>query len=126
MSYAGWTAIGTALLSGVMLLGAASTGQLPLLWLLSVYLLLVVQIIVGWQLRTAGSEWNAWALMTVYALQLVISIVRDGNWSGIVVRLLIGAVYVRGYMAVVDYRELTTAINNHPDVDPEFERTLAG
>jgi hypothetical protein len=109
-----------------MLLGAASTGELPLVWLLSTYLLLAIQVLVGWQLRTAGSEWNAWALMTVYALQLAISVVVDGNWSGILVRLLIGAVYVRGYMAVVEYRELTAAINSHPDVDPEFERTLAG
>jgi hypothetical protein len=83
--------------------------------LLSAYL---VQGWVGYRLVPDRSQWNAWALMTCYGLNLVISIVRDGSYSGLLLRVLIGVIYVRGFMATIEHAEVTRAIASHTEASP--------
>jgi len=126
MAYAGWMAMGTAALAATVGIVAALEGPEGRPWLLPVLSAAVVQALVGWQLSTARNEWNAWALMTLYSLGLVIGVLRDGIWTNLIWRVVVGAVYVRGFMATVEYHELTAAIASHPVTAPSDPDALAG
>jgi hypothetical protein len=126
MAYAGWTAMGTAALALSMILVAVLQDPSSLLSSLPLLSAAIVQGLVGWQLSTARNEWNAWALMTLYALTFVIAVVRDGIWSNLPFRLVVGAVYIKGFLATVEYHELAAAIAAHPVVAPHDAEQVAG
>ncbi len=116
ITYTSWTAIGTAVLSLAILVTLLVGDRPPssrqeIALAVSLASALVVQIFVGWDLGQRRGQWNSWVLMTLYGLTLVIGVLRDGNFGNIVMRVLVGAVYVRGFMATVEYPELTAAID---------------
>jgi hypothetical protein len=107
---ASWTAIGTAGLGFILglLVGLSDLAFLSqALPLLSTFF---AQGVIGYQLQQR-SQWAAWGLMATYAGSFVLTVLIYGVWSGIIIKLVIGYVYVRGWLATLDYEELTRQIN---------------
>jgi hypothetical protein len=71
---------------------------------------LFAQALVGYKLRDRRSQWAAWGLMATYLASAVISSIQIGLLSGLLVKLVVGYVYVRGFLAAIDYADLTTKI----------------
>ena len=115
--YASWTAIGTAVLSSVFILvvvvdeAGSFNEAAPLLSTL------VGQGLVGYKLGQR-SQWAAWGLMVTFAGSAVLSSMRYGIWSGILVKLAVGFVYVRGWLATLDYEEVSKQIAALPRETP--------
>jgi|GEM_PF-6039149 len=107
--YASWTAIGVSVVWGLLVLTRLVEGpdgpQVAALLLPPI----VAQGLVGYKLRRR-SRWAAWVLMTSYGLTLLVGAFSSHPWSGILWKLLIGVVYVRGFLATCDYHELSASI----------------
>ena len=109
IEYASWTAIGTATLGSVFVL-AAGFSDLSFFWeALPLLTSLVAQGLIGYKLRER-SQWSAWGLMATYVASFAVSVLVYGTWSGVLFKLAIGYVYVRGWLATLDYEELSKQI----------------
>ena len=106
---ASWTAIATAVLGGLGVLVAITVDPGSLEEGLALFPTLVAQGLVGYQLRE-HRMWPAWGLMASYLASLAVTTFVYGIWSGIVLKVLIGYVYVRGFIATVYYKDLTEQI----------------
>jgi hypothetical protein len=110
ITYASWTAIGTAVLGILFVLTiwledfGGTVDAVPILSTL------VAQALVGYKLRDHRSHWAAWGLMATYLASAVISSIQVGLLSGLLVKLAIGYVYIRGFLAAIDYDDLTNKI----------------
>ena len=69
----------------------------------------VSQGLFGWKLRER-SIWVAWVLMTAFGISVVANAALNGVMSGIVWNVLIGGMYVRGFLATGAYHQLTREI----------------
>src|SRR6267142_117317 len=109
INYASWTAMGTAGLAAVIILAivadepGALGGAVPLLSTL------FGQGAVGYKLRER-SQWAAWGLMATYTVGFAISALQYGVLTGIIGKAAVGYVYVRGWLATLDYPELCKEI----------------
>ena len=111
ITYASWTAIGTAGF-GVLVtltLWLDDFGGVP--QTLPILTTFVAQALVGYKMRDHRSQWAAWGLMATYLTSAVLSSIQVGILSGLLVKLVIGYVYVRGFLAAIDYEDLTGKIN---------------
>jgi hypothetical protein len=120
ITYASWTAIGTAAWTAFLTLsvwvGAEQRDPILLGSLMSGY---VGQCAFGLKLRER-KLWTAWALMAAFGITWVASVIEYGIMSGLFWKLLIGFVYVRGYVATDAYHELSkqiAAIEDHAAID---------
>jgi hypothetical protein len=110
IDYASWTAIVTAI-GGSALVLAIGLGDLSSMSaVVPVLSTFFAQGIVGYKMRER-SQWAAWALMASYIASFVATILLYGTFSGLLVKLIIGFVYVRGWLGAIDYAELTKQIN---------------
>ncbi len=116
IEYASWTAIGTAALGSlfVLLLGLSDlTFMSEALPLFSTFF---AQGVIGYKLRER-SQWAAWGLMASYAGSFAVTILVYGVWSGMLVKLAVGYMYVRGWLATLDYEDLTKQIAAATTID---------
>ena len=110
ITYASWTAIGTAGLGALLVLTVwlddfgGPTEAAP------IFTSLVAQALVGYKLRARRSQWAAWGLMATYVASAVLSSIQLGLLSGLLAKLLIGYVYMRGFLAAIAYEDLTKKI----------------
>src|SRR6266581_5275921 len=109
IEYASWTAIGTAALGSVFVLAAGLSDLSFISEALPLLSTLFAQGVVGYKLRER-SQWAAWGLMAMYAASFAVSILVYGAWSGILFKLAIGYMYVRGWLATLDYEDLSKQI----------------
>ena len=111
ITYASWTAIGTAVFVGILYvtvwLGDLSGG----VEIVSVFSTLIAQGLFGYKLRLSRSQFAAWGLMAAYLAGIAVTFVNGTIWSGILVKAAIAYVYIRGFLATLDYEELTTQIH---------------
>ena len=109
INYASWTAMGTAALSSVFIVAliiddpTITTSATPVLSTV------FAQGVVGYKLRER-SQWAAWGLMATYIASIATSLLVFNIWSGIVGKLIVGLVYVRGWLGTMDYVEVTEQI----------------
>jgi len=112
IGYAGWTAIGTAVLSGTIIIAPAlnhpaeSPARLPLLTTV------LGPPLVGYKLARERSQWAAWGLMAMSIASFVLDAMARGVLSGIVWKVIIGYVYVRGFLGALDYHEVGKEISS--------------
>lgn len=109
IAYASWTAMAAGAVGSVLVLVAGLSDLSFMSEALPLLSALVGQIFVGYKLRER-SQWAAWGLMATYVASFAVSIIVYGIWSGVVVKLVIGYVYVRGWLGTLDYEELTQQI----------------
>ena len=109
INYASWAAIGTAIAGSVLVLVFIADDPNGATEALPVLSTLWAQGLVGYKLRER-SQWAAWGLMATYLASLAASVLVFSIWSGILGKLLIGFVYVRGWLATLDYEELNKQI----------------
>jgi len=109
INYASWTAIGSAVLTGVIILAIVVDEPGALRDAVPLLSTLFGQAAVGYKLRER-SQWAAWGLMVTYAAGFALSAVEYGLLTGIIGKLAIGYVYVRGWLATLDYPELCKEI----------------
>jgi hypothetical protein len=111
IGYAGWTAIGTAVLTGTLIIAPALDH--PSLFPARLPLLTTVlgQALVGYKLLRERSQWAAWGLIAISVVSFVLDSMARGLLSGIVWKVVVGYVYVRGFLAALDYHELTKQID---------------
>jgi hypothetical protein len=107
--YASWTAIGTAVLWAVLILAATVSRPSQFTNVVPILTALFAQALIGYKLRSR-SQWAAWGLMATYAAAFVLSAVENGIWSGLLFKVLIGYVYVRGWVSTVRYEDLSRRI----------------
>jgi len=74
------------------------------------------QGVIGYKLRER-SQWAAWGLMASYAGSFAVTILVYGVWSGMLVKLAVGYMYVRGWLATLDYEDLTKQIAAATTID---------
>jgi hypothetical protein len=116
MAYGGWGAIALAALGFAVTLTTILSGGYPpalALALTGGYLVLGV---VGWQLGRARHEWNAWVLMALSVLDIIFPLLRDESITGLLWKVAAAVLFVRGYMAIVEYHELGAAIRERERV----------
>ncbi len=104
-----WVAIGTAVVGSLIVLviiAADPSGAIEALPVLST---LFAQGVIGHKLRER-SQWAAWGLMATYIVSIATSVLIYSIWSGIIGKLAVGYVYVRGWLATLDYEELDRQI----------------
>ena len=117
IGYAGWTAIGTAALSGTIIIAPALDhpeefpARLPLLTTV------LGQALVGYKLVRERSQWAAWGLMAMSLASFVLDAVARGLLQGIVWKVIIGYVYIRGFLAALDYHEVGKEIEAAKDTE---------
>jgi len=109
INYASWTAIGSAVLTAVIILAIVADKPGALRDAVPLLSTLFGQAAVGYKLRER-SQWAAWGLMVTYAAGFALSAVEYGLLTGIIGKLAIGYVYVRGWLATLDYPELCKEI----------------
>ena len=109
INYASWTAIGSAVLTAVIILAIVADEPGALRDAVPLLSTLFGQAAVGYKLRER-SQWAAWGLMVTYAAGFALSAVEYGLLTGIIGKLAIGYVYVRGWLATLDYPELCKEI----------------
>jgi len=56
------------------------------------------------------SQWAAWGLMVMYLANVALSSLRYGLLSGIILKVALAYVYIRGWLATLDYEELSKQI----------------
>jgi hypothetical protein len=111
IDYARWTAIGTAAFGTVLVLLVGLTDLSIISQVVPVISSLVAQGLVGSKLKDR-SQWAAWGLMATYIASFAVTVIVYGVWSGVLVKAAIGYVYTRGWLATLDYEDLTTQITN--------------
>ena len=109
INYARWAAIGTAVVGSVLVLVMVADDPSRATEGLPVLSTLVAQGVVGYKLRER-SQWAGWGLMATYVASIAASVLVYSIWSGILGKLAIGFVYVRGWLATLDYEELDKQI----------------
>ena len=112
-----WTAVVTAVFSAawILLLVLSAPGTLSVGAVTSLLSTALAQGGVGFEVRR-GSRWAAWLLLTSYALAVVTSWLTGAWLGGFLPRLVIGGIYVRGFLAADRLYELTTAARGPEDV----------
>ncbi len=106
---ASWTAIGTAVLGSVFVLALGLSDLAFMSQAVPLFSSFFAQGLIGYKLRER-SQWAAWGLMASYIASFTVTIVVYGVWSGILVKAAVGYMYVRGWLATLDYEELTKQI----------------
>src|SRR5258706_13779802 len=106
---ASWTAIGTAVLGSVFVLALGLSDLAFMSQAVPLFSSFFAQGLIGYKLRER-SQWAAWGLMASYIASFTVTIVVYGVWSGILVKAAVGYMYVRGWLATLDYDELTKQI----------------
>ncbi len=71
---------------------------------------LFAQGVIGYKLKER-SQWAAWGLMASYIASFAVTLLVYGVWSGLLVKIVVGFVYVRGWLGTIDYDDLTKQIN---------------
>lgn len=109
---ASWCAMGGAALGLLLILWvAAATRQLTAPVVLSTVTSTVSLGLVGYKLQISRSRYVAWGLMAAYLCSAVTTAVAFGLWSGIVMKVILLTIYVRGFFAACDYYDLGVAID---------------
>ena len=106
---ASWTAIGTAVLGSLFVLLIGLSDLTFMSEALPLFSTFFAQGVIGYKLRER-SQWAAWGLMATYAASFAVTIVIYGAWPGMILKIAIGYVYVRGWLATLDHEELTKQI----------------
>lgn len=109
INYASWTAMGTAALTAVIILAIVADEPGALRNAVPLLSTLFGQAAVGYKLRER-SQWAAWGLMATYAVGFALSALAYGVLTGFIGKVAIGYVYVRGWLATLDYPELCKEI----------------
>ncbi len=110
VDYASWTAMATAV-AGSLLVFAIGVSDLSVMSeVVPVLSTLFTQGIIGYKLKDR-SQWAAWALMVSYVASFAVTVLVYGAWSGLLFKIAIGFVYVRGWLGSIDYHELTKQIS---------------
>ena len=107
--YASWTAIGASILTSLLVVGFAADAPGALAQvgpLLSTQFGLAV---VGYKLLSR-SQWAAWGLLATYAVTFTLTSMEYGFFTGIVVKVALIYVYIRGWLATLDYPEVCQQI----------------
>jgi len=111
IDYASWTAIATGVLGSVFILAIGLSGRSSFIAAVVPLLAsLAGQVLAGYKLRERD-QWAGWGLMASYIASFAVSILVYGVWRGILFKLIIGFVYVRGWLGTLDYAELTKQID---------------
>lgn len=119
IEYASWTAIGTAALGSIFVLGVGLSDLSFLSEGLPLFSSFFAQGLIGYKLRER-SQWAAWGLMASYIASFAVTVVVYGVWSGILVKAAVGFMYVRGWLATLDYEDLTKQIAAAENTQPSF------
>ena len=109
IEYASWTAIGTAVLGSLFVLAVGLSDLSLMSEALPLLSTLFAQGVIGYKLRER-SQWAAWGLMATYVASFVVTILVYGMWSGILLKVAVAYMYVRGWLATLDYEELSKQI----------------
>ena len=109
ITYASWTAIGTAILATVILVIAVLQNPSDLAEASAILPGLVAQALFGAKVRQR-SFWAAAGLMTSYLYSAVIHSIAFGWYVGLIPKIIVAAVYIRGFLAVDAYIEADKAI----------------
>jgi len=109
INYASWTAMGTAALTAVIILAIVTDEPGALRDAVPLLSTLFGQAAVGYKLRER-SQWAAWCLLATYAVGFALSALAYGVLTGFIGKAAIGYVYVRGWLATLDYPELCKEI----------------
>ena len=110
IEYAAWTAMVTGVLGSIAVVVIAFVNHSAISQVVPVLSTLIAQAIVGYNLKDR-STWAAWALMVSYLASVALTLFVYGVWSGLLLKLAIGFIYVRGWLGTIDYDELTKQIN---------------
>lgn len=116
IEYASWTAIGTAALGSLLVLLLGLSDLTFMSEALPLFSTFFAQGVIGYKLRER-SQWAAWGLMATYAGSFAVTILVYGAWSGMLVKLAVGYMYVRGWLATLDYEDLTKQIAAATTID---------
>ena len=111
IGYAGWTAIGTAVITGALIIAPALDDPSQFRVRLALLTTVLGQALVGYKLLRERSQWAAWGLIAISLVSFVLDAMARGLLSGIVWKVLVGFVYVRGFLAAIDYHELSKKID---------------
>ncbi len=109
INYASWTAMGTAALGSLVILAFIIEDPTITTSVTPVLSTLFAKGLIGYKLRER-SQWAAWGLMVTYFAAIATSLLVFSIWSGIVGKVVIGLVYVRGWLGTMDYVELNKQI----------------
>jgi len=74
------------------------------------------QGLIGYKLKER-SQWAAWGLMASYVASFAVTLLVYGVWSGMFLKIVVGVVYVRGWLGTIDYEDLTKQINEATALD---------
>jgi len=110
IDYASWTAIATGVLGSGFILGIGLNELSFISEAVPLLASLAGQVLAGYKLRERD-QWAGWGLMATYIASFAVSILVYGVWRGILVKLIIGLVYVRGWLGTLDYAELSKQID---------------
>jgi len=110
IDYASWTAIATGVLGSGFILAIGLNELSFISEAVPLLASLAGQVLAGYKLRERD-QWAGWGLMATYIASFAVSILVYGVWRGILVKLIIGLVYVRGWLGTLDYAELTKQID---------------
>src|SRR5262245_34638037 len=99
IGYAGWTAIGTAVLGGVLTIAPALDHPAQFSTRLPLLTTVLGQALVGYKLLRERSQWAAWGLIAISVVSFVLDAMARGLLSGIIWKVVVGYVYVRGFLA---------------------------
>jgi len=110
IDYASWTAIATGVLGSGFILAIGLNELSFISEAVPLLASLAGQVLAGYKLRERD-QWAGWGLMATYIASFAVSILVYGVWRGILVKLIIGLVYVRGWLGTLDYAELSKQID---------------
>jgi hypothetical protein len=109
ITYTSWTAIGTAILAAVVLAIAVLQDPSDLAEAGAILPGLVAQALFGLKVRQR-SLWAAAGLMTSYLYSAVVHSITFGWFVALIPKLIVAAIYIRGFLAVDAYIETDKAI----------------
>jgi len=110
IDYASWTAIATGVLGSGFILAIGLNELSFISEAVPLLASLAGQVLAGYKLRERD-QWAGWGLMATYIASFAVSILVYGVWRGILVKLIIGLVYVRVWLGTLDYAELSKQID---------------
>jgi len=110
IDYASWTAIATGVLGSGFILAIGLSELSFISEAVPLLASLAGQVLAGYKLRERD-QWAGWGLMATYIASFAVSILVYGVWRGILFKLIIGFVYVRGWLGTLDYAELSKQID---------------
>jgi hypothetical protein len=107
--YSSWTAIGTSVIASLFIVGITVDEPGALAQAAPLLSMQFGHAAVGYKLLSR-SQWAAWGLLATYAVSCTLTAMRYGFFTGIVGKLVLTYVYVRGWLATLDYPEVCQEI----------------